>query len=170
MTSSPNQTISFPGPVSYTQVPELLRTHDIFLLASDFEGLPLSLLEAMGSGLVPVVSQLPSGIPEVVDNSTGILIPTDDVSGYARAIEHLHQHRAELATKSAAARARVKNEFSIAAMVDRWLTVLPKTSPPNERWPANPKIQPRWDAPRPFYFSRPMQLIRRSAIKLLRGK
>ena len=61
MRGSPNQTVSFPGKISYAVVPEILRAHDIFLLASDYEGLPLSLLEAMGAGLVPVVSELPAG-------------------------------------------------------------------------------------------------------------
>jgi glycosyltransferase involved in cell wall biosynthesis len=61
-------------------------------------------LAAMGGGLVPVVSDLPSGIPEVVDNSNGFLVPINDAASYARGIVHLHEHRDELAAKSAAAR------------------------------------------------------------------
>ena len=132
MRGSPNQTVSFPGKISYAVVPEILRAHDIFLLASDYEGLPLSLLEAMGAGLVPVVSELPAGIPEMVDKTTGILVPVDNVAGYARAIIHLHAHRDELAAKSAAARARVRTEFSVPAMTDRWLAAIPKTFPAAE--------------------------------------
>src|SRR6185312_9465811 len=68
-TRSPDQTVSFAGAVRYAGVPAMLKQHDIYLLTSDYEGLPLSLLEAMGQGLVPVVSDLESGIREVVDKT-----------------------------------------------------------------------------------------------------
>jgi glycosyltransferase involved in cell wall biosynthesis len=163
---SPGQTVSFAGPVPYAGVPVLLKQHDIFLLASDFEGLPLSLLEAMGSGLVPVVSDLKSGIPEVVDSSNGCLVPVDDVAGYARAISYLHEHRDELAAKSAAARARVQEQFSVAAMTDRWLGAFP--APPGEppAWPKRWKISAPLAAKNPVLFSQPLRLLRRVGRKL----
>lgn len=79
MSSSPAQTISFPGRISYADVPALIRTHDICLLTSDYEGFGLSVVEAMGHGLVPVVSDLPAGIPEMVDETNGVLVPVEDV-------------------------------------------------------------------------------------------
>jgi glycosyltransferase involved in cell wall biosynthesis len=164
----PRQTVSFAGPARYADVPALLRQHDIFLLASDYEGLPLSLLEAMGAGLVPVVSDLKSGIRDIVDADSGILVPVEDLSGYARAIIHLHSHRDELAAKSAAARARVRKEFSMAAMTDRWLAAFPKTFPAIGEWPARWKIKPPLVARHPFYFSPPMRFIRRLAVKFRR--
>jgi glycosyltransferase involved in cell wall biosynthesis len=157
----PEQTVSFAGPVRYAGVPELLKQHDLYLLASEFEGLPLSLLEAMGAGLVPVVSQLPSGIPEVVDAGNGMLVPVDDVAGYARAIIHLHGHRDELAAKSAAARARVQTEFSVEAMADRWLAAFPKTFPTTGAWPSQWNIKAPLPARHPIYFSPPMRALRR---------
>jgi glycosyltransferase involved in cell wall biosynthesis len=165
MQSSPAQTISFTGKISYAQVPELLRAHDVFLLASDYEGLPLSLLEAMGTGLVPVISNLASGIPEVVDATTGFLVQVNDVAGYAKAIIHLHEHRDELAAKSAAARVRVKTEFSVEAMTDRWLSIFPKKIQAVGRWPERWKIQPPLPARHPVYFSPPVRVIRRLAAK-----
>ena len=166
MQNGPVQTISFAGQIPYAQVPELLREHEIFLLASDYEGLPLSLLEAMGAGLVPVVSQLPSGIPELVDAGNGMLVPVDDVAGYARAIIHLHGHRDELAAKSAAARARVQTEFSVAAMTDRWLAAFPKAFPAIGDWPRNWNIKAPLPARHPFYFSPPVRMLRRLAAKI----
>jgi glycosyltransferase involved in cell wall biosynthesis len=168
MQSAPAQTISFPGKISYARVPELLRAHDVFLLASDYEGLPLSLLEAMGGGLVPVVSDLPSGIPEVVDSSNGILVPINDTDGYARGIIHLHKNRDELAAKSAAARARVKTEFSVEAMADRWLAAFPAPPIPPPTWPQQWRISAPLVAKNPFYFSRPVRVLRRLAARLRR--
>ena len=168
MKSAPRQTISFLGKIAYDQVPETLRAHDIFLLASDYEGLPLSLLEAMGHGLVPVVSDLASGIPEVVDATNGILVSVNDVEGYGRAIIYLHEHRDELAAKSAAARARVQTEFSVEAMTDRWLAAFPKEPPVIGAWPANWKIKPVLAARHPIYFSPPMRVFRRLAARFRR--
>lgn len=165
-TALPGQTVSFAGAVNYAAVPALLKQHDIFLLASDYEGLPLSLLEAMGHGLVPVVSDLPSGIPEVVDAGNGCLIPVSEVAGYAEAIIHLHQHRDELAAKSAAARERVEKDFSVAAMTDRWLAVLPSKPAPVEPWPRRWRIQAPLPAANKLYFSSPARALRRMVAKL----
>jgi glycosyltransferase involved in cell wall biosynthesis len=166
MKSSPAQTVSFPGKISYASVPEILRAHDICLLASDHEGFGLGVLEAMGYGLVPVVSDLPAGIPEMVDKTTGILVPVDDVVGYARAIVHLHEHRAELAAKSAAARARVKTKFSVEAMADRWLAAFPQKFPVAGDWPVDWKIKAPLPARHPVYFSPAMRALRRLAARL----
>jgi glycosyltransferase involved in cell wall biosynthesis len=162
-TSSPGQQVTFLGPVAYANVPGVLRRHDVFLLASDYEGLPLSLLEAMGHGLVPVVSNLTSGIPEVVDETNGRLVPVDDVAGYARAIVHLHTHRAELAAKSAAARQRVQSEFSVTAMTDRWLAIIPPATLPAPTWLQADVIQAPLPSPRKFLFSPPVRPFRRLA-------
>ena len=161
----PEQTVSFAGPVRYAGVPALLKQHDLYLLASDFEGLPLSLLEAMGAGLVPVVSQLPSGIPELVDAGNGMLVPVDDVAGYARAIIHLHGHRDELAAKSAAARARVQTEFSVAAMTDRWLAAFPAKRDDIAPWHKHWRIQAPLTAGIPLYYSPPVRALRRLAAR-----
>jgi glycosyltransferase involved in cell wall biosynthesis len=165
-TVSAGQTVSFAGAVRYAKVPALLKQHDIFLLASDYEGLPLSLLEAMGNGLVPVVSDLKSGIPEVVDPGNGCLVPVNDVSGYASAIINLHAHRGELAAKSAAARARVQTKFSVAAMTDRWLTTFPTSPIASPVWPQRWRIAAPMAARNPLYFSPPLRFLRRLAVQL----
>jgi glycosyltransferase involved in cell wall biosynthesis len=166
--AAPTQTVSFPGQISYAQVPEIVRMHDVCLITSDYEGFGLSVLEGMEGGLVPVVSDLPAGIPEMVDKTTGILVPVDDVAGYARGIIHLHEHRDELAAKSMAARERVKTRFSVEAMADRWLSIFPKTFPVIDEWPEHWKIQPPLPARHPLYFSTPMRIIRRLGVKFRR--
>jgi hypothetical protein len=120
----------------------------------------------MGYGLVPVVSDLESGIREVVDESIGVLVPVYDVSGYARAIIRLHEHRQEMAAKSAAARARVQQDFSVAAMTDRWLAAFPPTKSAIEPWPKRWRIQPIVNASNPFHFSGPMRMLRRVAARM----
>lgn len=161
-----NQTVSFAGPVSYADVPSVLKQHDIFLLASDYEGLPLSLLEAMGHGLVPVVSDLPSGIPEVVDENTGRLVPSDNIAGYADAIIALHNNRDEMWRLSRNARERVHRDFCVSAMTDRWLKVFPKQVKTDIVWPQRWQINPPLGARNSFYFWPLVRLLRRLTKRL----
>ncbi|WP_438014360.1 glycosyltransferase [Sorangium sp. So ce315] len=64
-------------------VPELLSSSDVFVLSSNSEGLPLSMVEAMATGL-PVISTAVGGIPALVaDGETGFLVPSGDVDALA---------------------------------------------------------------------------------------
>jgi glycosyltransferase involved in cell wall biosynthesis len=164
-TESPQQTVSFPGKVLYGDLPGLLAAHDIFLLASDSEGLPLSLLEAMGCGLVPVVSDLASGIAEVVDDTSGKRIAPENTAGYADAIIGLHQHRDELKRLSQDAQSKVRREFSLSAMADRWLAALPPARTSDVTWPDNWSILAPLGMERQFRFSPPARILRRWLIK-----
>ena len=154
--------VQFLGAVNYAKIGALFENHDVFLLVSDYEGLPLSLLEAMGHGLVPVVSDLESGIREVVDASSGILVPADDVNGYAQAIVHLHENRGELAAKSAGARNRVRTNFSVERMTDRWLSILKVAEGP-VIWPSDFRVHgPITDAQQ-WKYAYPVRSFRRLA-------
>jgi glycosyltransferase involved in cell wall biosynthesis len=159
--SDKNQIVSLIGKVPYPKVPELLQKHDIFLLASVAEGLPLSLVEAMGAGLVPVVSDLESGIREVVDDTTGILVPVDNIAGYARGIVFLHEHRERLRSMSIAAQARVRERCSIPAMADRWMPLLSAPVAEHLNWPEGWAIQAPLTCPNSLTFSRPARILRR---------
>ena len=163
--SRSDQTISFTGTIAYADVPHLLSEHDVFLLVSDYEGLPLTLLEAMGCGLVPVVSDLPSGIRELVDQDTGRRVAPDNLAGYAEAILWLHEHRQEKQRLSANARERVRRDFSVAAMTDRWLAALPPPPASEIRWPDRWQPKPILAAPNPWRFSPPARVLRRLWLK-----
>ncbi|MEX0833886.1 MAG: glycosyltransferase [Actinomycetota bacterium] len=96
----------------------LMRAFDVFALPSLFEGMPLSLLEAMALGL-PVVSTVAGGVPEVIgDGDDGILVPVRDSARLAAALSELlgDPDRRESLGKSASVRAEA---FGIAEMVRR---------------------------------------------------
>ncbi|WP_437586197.1 glycosyltransferase [Sorangium sp. So ce1000] len=64
-------------------VPRLLSASDVFVLSSKSEGLPLSMVEAMTTGL-PVVSTAVGGIPALIaDGETGFLVPSEDEGALA---------------------------------------------------------------------------------------
>jgi glycosyltransferase involved in cell wall biosynthesis len=65
---------------------DLLGAMDVFVMPSLWEGLPLSLVLAMGASL-PVVATAVAGIPEVVfDGRTGLLVPAGDAAALGAAL------------------------------------------------------------------------------------
>jgi len=91
---------------------------DVFLMSSDYEGMPVALLEAMSMGCVPVATPV-GGVPEVIaDGENGILYDAADPSAAARAIISLAGSAAELRRLSAAARATVVQRYNIRRMVE----------------------------------------------------
>jgi glycosyltransferase involved in cell wall biosynthesis len=127
--------VEFAGDVPNRRVPELLRAHDVFVLLSDFEGLPLSLLEAMGEGVVPVVSDLESGIRNVVTDATGIRVPVGDVAAAATAIVALAREPARLAALATNAARLAREEYGAARMAQRYLDLLAEFPVAAPVWP-----------------------------------
>lgn len=90
----------------------------VFALPSMDEGLPIVMLEAMGSSL-PVVASVCGGLPEVVeDGRTGWLVPPNDPEALAERLHSLLLNREQRRAMGAAGRARVEKHFSQARMVD----------------------------------------------------
>ena len=72
-------------------MPELYDSHSVFLNSSFVDNQPLSVLEAMASGM-PVVSSRHCDIPEIVkDGVTGFLAPERDVDGLYDALRRVVQ-------------------------------------------------------------------------------
>ena len=58
--------VRYLGALTNAETIARLADHDVFVLPTRVEGLPVALLEAMGCGVVPVVSNIDSGVPDVV--------------------------------------------------------------------------------------------------------
>jgi glycosyltransferase involved in cell wall biosynthesis len=100
-------------------VVKMLPRVDIFVLCSDFEGLPFALLEAMATAR-PIVTTDVQGASEAVRNGLeGLVVPKRDPTALAAAILRLAQDR-DLATRlGMAARRRFLSEFVAERMVER---------------------------------------------------
>ncbi|MDR1918951.1 MAG: glycosyltransferase family 4 protein, partial [Tannerellaceae bacterium] len=98
----------------------VLQASHIYLLPSDFEGLPLSLLECMSYGLVPVVSAVGS-MPLVVKETNGCLVST--VEEIVAAISRLHADRDRLRALSQAARLAIEAGYSDQPFLRRMQSV-----------------------------------------------
>jgi glycosyltransferase involved in cell wall biosynthesis len=96
-----------------TDVVNRLAEADIFALSSRFEGLPISVLEAMSAGL-PIVSTNVDGLCELVDDgASGLLVGLDDPPRLAAALSRLVDDRDLRVAMGKAGRQRVVEHFSI---------------------------------------------------------
>ncbi len=105
---------------SRTDVPELLRAADVFVLSSRREGLPIVVLEAMASGL-PVAATRVGAISEVVrDGEDGLLVPPGDPPALAAALARLLDDGELRARLSRHARNSVLEGFALDQVVRRY--------------------------------------------------
>jgi glycosyltransferase involved in cell wall biosynthesis len=99
-----------------SDVAGLLASSDLCVLATKWEGLPLSILEAMRAGL-PVVATDVGGVREAVtDGVTGYLTRPGDVDGMSGRITELLASKTLLKSMGAAARARYERDFDVQTM------------------------------------------------------
>ena len=100
-----DEQVFFEAAVPYQQVATEMQRSSALLLFSRFENLPCVMLEALCCGL-PVISSRVGGIAEVIDDSNGILVASEDISALADAMERMiinysHYQRAEIAAGAA---------------------------------------------------------------------
>lgn len=90
-----------------------IKNHDIFVLPSYLEGLPVSLLEAMSAGLVPIITRFNPGIGKVVSDEEGFIVEMDDYKAIAGKIKFLNDNRELLDKMGSACRAKIEANFDI---------------------------------------------------------
>lgn len=101
-----------------TEVKPWLSAIDIFFMTSEFEGLPVALLEAMSMECA-VVSTGAGGISEVIrNNEDGFTVPVNEWREIIKPLSRLIENPGEIKIWGAKARARVQKSFSLAQMVE----------------------------------------------------
>lgn len=106
-----------------TDVPDVLRALDLFVLTSRTEGLPLVIPEAMATGL-PVVATRVGGVPDVIEEgATGHLVPSGDVDALRARIGALRDDPAARRALGARAREVARTRFSSERMHRDYLAV-----------------------------------------------
>lgn len=106
-------------------IPELLARASLFVLSSLSEGISLTLLEAMASGL-PIIATRIGGNPEVVsDGTNGFLVPPQQPHQLADAMLRLWRDRDTSLRFGAAGRRRVEALFDVRRMVAEYEALYP---------------------------------------------
>jgi glycosyltransferase involved in cell wall biosynthesis len=105
-------------------VPRLLGALDLYVQPSRFEGMPNAVLEAMAAGC-PIVASAVDGIQELIDDGVqGWLVPPENITALAAAIDSALSDRDEAQRRAQAAQRRAAQDFSVDAMVTAWERVL----------------------------------------------
>ncbi|HXC48668.1 MAG TPA: glycosyltransferase [Candidatus Sulfotelmatobacter sp.] len=100
-----------------SDIPDVLGAMDVFVLSSDYEGNPLSVLEAMASGL-PVVSTAAGGVPNLFEaGKEGFLVAPGDLPGLAKSMNSLLKYEAARQSMGAAAASRARKNYDVANMI-----------------------------------------------------
>ncbi|MBL6456673.1 glycosyltransferase family 4 protein [Belnapia sp. T6] len=111
--------VTFLGAQSHDQALAALAQSRVMLLPSRWEGLPVSVIEAMQLGIPVVASRVPGTDELVVEGKTGHLCGVDDVEGYAQRLTALLGDAAACQRMGAAAMRRAAEGFSLDRQVDR---------------------------------------------------
>ena len=110
---NPRDKVKFLSPASNDEVLSVCADMDVFVLPTKFEGSPVSLLETMSAGLVPIITDLPGGITDIVKEEIGYRIPIGDNHGFANAIETLYNDRELLNKLGSNCRKKIIEEFDV---------------------------------------------------------
>lgn len=132
--------VRFRGALSPVQVSDELRHHHVAVLLSDYEGLGLSILEAMAAGLVPVCFRTERGLPDLIDDDINGIFVDDREIGFDAAILQLLAEPSRWQRLADQARQTVTRRFSEAAALDAWESLLSElvARAPRHRPPKRP--------------------------------
>ena len=115
--------IDLPGPIEKAKVPDRLSKEDIFLNTSNVDNTPISILEAMASGLC-IVSTEVGGIPYLLEHGrTALLVPPNDPEAMAEAVRSLLKQPTLAESLSRNAR-KSAEQFDWGFIVPKWESLL----------------------------------------------
>jgi glycosyltransferase involved in cell wall biosynthesis len=101
---------------------------DIMLLPSQAEGFPLTILEAMKAGVVPLATKLDTLSSVIEHGQTGFLFSANDSEGIIRLITELHRNPRLLSETGEKARAISRSRYSEASVAEKWAAVLERSA------------------------------------------
>jgi glycosyltransferase involved in cell wall biosynthesis len=120
--------INLLGSMPRIKVFEILKKSDIFVLISDWEGFPYTILEAMSCGLAIIASDV-GGTREAINNECGILVKRKNQQEIKHALETLLKNPSLIKEMGINARERLEKEFSLDKMLRETEQVYKKVVP-----------------------------------------
>jgi len=156
---------------------KLIEGH-AFVLLSDFEGLPIALMEAMACGLVPVCYNMDSGIPELVEHGKNGFLVNDRGDEFISVIRKLKADEGLWEKLSGEARKKIENGYSIKISASKWydlfellieraprekreIEIPPALDLPERHEEIRNSEDPRWPGYPAYYGRRMMNITRR---------
>ena len=109
--------------IKRTDVPDLLMASDIYLSTSDWEGMPLSMIEAMAASL-PIVTTNVEGMSALVSSENSDLVPIGDIDGLTASVGRLASDEVLRLQRGSVSRMRAETKFSKDVMCANLASVL----------------------------------------------
>lgn len=111
-----------------------MRGAAMFVLSSDYEGLPNVLIEAMAMGLPVISTDCPSGGPAnlIEDGRNGLLVPVGDENALYKAMSSIAESE-ELASMLGENALKIKEKLDAAVVAERWRNYLGEVAKKNLR-------------------------------------
>ncbi len=141
-----NIPVKLGGRLNSDQVQKHLLDSHVIVLLSDYEGLPIALMEAMACGVVPVCLRIRSGIPELVEDGVTGLLVDDRGDSFVAAIRRLQEETGLWEKLSQGARAKIETDYSDTVAADQWADFLGEL---------HQSAGPKQSIQRPLFFSLP---------------
>ena len=115
--------VRFLGRMSPSEVRMALPNYHVFLLLSDYEGLPIALLEAASAGLVPICTPVRSGVGEVIEHEVSGIFVEDRGDSLVAALQRL-QTDAELWKRCSQEVRKRSMSYHIDRCGESWLELI----------------------------------------------
>lgn len=117
-----NLPVTFTGLLTKNEWIELAADFDVFINTTNFDNMPVSVIEAMALGL-PVISTNVGGLPHLIKPKEGILVPPNNASVFVKEIQELMANNSLYASLKNAARIKAES-FDWAAIKKSWEAIL----------------------------------------------
>jgi glycosyltransferase involved in cell wall biosynthesis len=138
-----NISIEFLGLVAPESMTDLWASSDISILFSEFEGMSISMLESMGQGCVPIVTDVSGAEEKITHGQTGFVVAVGDVAAMAEIIADLDANRARVEQIANACISSVRDRHRFDTYDQAFLKIMRECmSGPAARWPPSKAIVP----------------------------
>lgn len=110
--------VIFPGNVS--DLHDRIKTAEMFVLSSDYEGMPNALIEAMCLGLPSISTKVSGATDLILDHENGLLTELGDQEAFEKAMLEFIENK-ELAEKLAKNAAKLNDELEVGKIMQQWM-------------------------------------------------
>jgi glycosyltransferase involved in cell wall biosynthesis len=139
----PNISIEFLGLVAHEMMTDLWASSDVSILFSEFEGMSIAMLESMGQGCVPIVTDVSGAKEKITHGQNGFIVRVGDVAAMAQIIADLSGNRARVEQIANACIASVRDHQRFDTYDQEFVKITRECmNGPSARWPATKAIVP----------------------------
>jgi glycosyltransferase involved in cell wall biosynthesis len=138
-----NVSIEFLGLVAHERMTDLWASSNISILFSEFEGMSISMLESMGQGCVPIVTDVSGSKEKIRHGQTGFIVSVGDVGAMAQIITDLDADKARVAQVSNACILAIRDHHRFDTYDQQFVEIMQECmNGPSARWPGSKAILP----------------------------